>query len=253
MNEDEVISSWEKCGKKDALVKTCDTEKWLRGVGLEPTKSLTVGYVFILIDAAQSQLADKQSSVRLDKTELLDVSKISPSDFAVKLGRETISIQDYLINLREIGLDVDELMAVVDAQLERNLDRKTKTEYKARRLLELLLSSPFINQRDLDYLVDQFSIYEFASLLLAKKSKVAARLNALKKNQKTNEAREFTRKKWMAEKDDYHGNKSAFARDYVGIISNQFNDTKGDPLHVTQKTIRDVWLSDTPSASKQAG
>lgn len=66
-------------------------------------------------------------------------------------------------------------------------------------------------------------------------------------------AREFVQNEWAAHKNAYDGNKSAFARNYVAIVANKFTDSKGDPLKVTEKTIREVWLSDTPSTSKQAG
>jgi hypothetical protein len=59
-------------------------------------------------------------------------------------------------------------------------------------------------------------------------------------------AREFVQNEWEAHRDEYEGNKSAFARDYVRRVLNELN------VKVTEKTLREVWLS-TPTASKPAG
>lgn len=59
-------------------------------------------------------------------------------------------------------------------------------------------------------------------------------------------AKEFVQSEWAAHQDEYEGNKSAFARDYVRRVLNELN------VRVTEKTLREVWLS-TPTASKPAG
>jgi hypothetical protein len=59
-------------------------------------------------------------------------------------------------------------------------------------------------------------------------------------------AKEFVQKEWEAHRDEYEGNKSAFARDYVRRVLNELN------VKVTEKTLREVWLS-TPTTSKPAG
>ena len=56
-------------------------------------------------------------------------------------------------------------------------------------------------------------------------------------------AKLFVQAEWHEKAEAYKGNKSDFARTYVALILDQFQDTKGDPLQVTVKTIRDVWLS----------
>jgi hypothetical protein len=66
-------------------------------------------------------------------------------------------------------------------------------------------------------------------------------------------AREFIRSEWAKYRQEYLNNKSEFARDYASRISHEFVNAKGDPLKVTEKTIREVWLADTPPASKPAG
>lgn len=64
---------------------------------------------------------------------------------------------------------------------------------------------------------------------------------------------QFVQTEWVQHREAFKNNKTDFASVYVGRVRNEFLDGKGDPLKVTEKTIREVWLSDPPSASKQAG
>ena len=66
-----------------------------------------------------------------------------------------------------------------------------------------------------------------------------------KRHAPLNVARTFTIREWEKNKKDYEFNKTAFARHYVRIISNQFSLPDGTPISVTEKTIRESWLSDT--------
>lgn len=59
------------------------------------------------------------------------------------------------------------------------------------------------------------------------------------------EAKDFVQREWEAHKGAYGGNKSAFARDYVRRVHNELD------VQVTEKTLREVWLS-TPPTSKPA-
>jgi hypothetical protein len=63
-------------------------------------------------------------------------------------------------------------------------------------------------------------------------------------------ARAWVTKEWALHSDSYSGNMSAFSRTYVARVKNEFKDLKGDPLIVTEKTIREVWLKKTPAAGK---
>ncbi len=65
-----------------------------------------------------------------------------------------------------------------------------------------------------------------------------------------NMARDWVCKEWKQHRESYSGNKSDFSRTYVTRVVNEFINSKGEPLKVTEKTIREVWLSDTPSAGK---
>lgn len=71
-----------------------------------------------------------------------------------------------------------------------------------------------------------------------------AKLGGEKKNQASNQARFFVVAEWAKYRGEYGDNKSAFARDYVRRVKFEMG------VDVTEKTIREVWLS--PSASTPA-
>lgn len=58
-----------------------------------------------------------------------------------------------------------------------------------------------------------------------------------------NRAREFVAQEWATHRSAYGGNKSEFARHYVRRVFNEFG------VSITEKTVREVWLADTPTAS----
>lgn len=66
--------------------------------------------------------------------------------------------------------------------------------------------------------------------------------------QKNNEARAWVQSEWQLHKDGYQGNKSEFSRAYTLLVRNKFTNINGDPLSITDKTIREIWLRDTPNA-----
>jgi hypothetical protein len=70
---------------------------------------------------------------------------------------------------------------------------------------------------------------------------------ALLKHAPQRKAREFVIAEWALYRSNYDNNKSAFARDYVRRVWNEMS------VSVTEKQLREVWLRDTPPASKQAG
>lgn len=92
----------------------------------------------------------------------------------------------------------------------------------------------------------------FEQVLDSAKAQQKARKAAMQRAEKTNKAKAWVRGEWALKKPDYKGNKSDFARTYVSLVRVEFTDNKGDPLSVTEKTIREVWLSDTrPLADRQ--
>ena len=69
-----------------------------------------------------------------------------------------------------------------------------------------------------------------------------ARQSANSRHAPMKEARKWVTGEWQAKGAEFAGNKSDFARVYAGLIRQNFKDVKGDPLSVSDKQIRDVWL-----------
>lgn len=67
------------------------------------------------------------------------------------------------------------------------------------------------------------------------------------KNSTYAKAKTYIQSEWKAHCEEYKNNKSDFARTYSKLVLNQFG------VKVTDKTIREVWLSDTPDAGIRAG
>ena len=65
-----------------------------------------------------------------------------------------------------------------------------------------------------------------------------------------NEARKWVQSEWQFNKVGYDGNKSEFSRAYSLLVKQKFTNKNGEPLSITDKTIREIWLRDTPNASK---
>lgn len=61
------------------------------------------------------------------------------------------------------------------------------------------------------------------------------------------QAKAFVIAEWSLHRAAYENNKSAFSRDYVKRVKNEMS------LNITEKQIREVWLKDTPPASKPDG
>lgn len=79
-------------------------------------------------------------------------------------------------------------------------------------------------------------------------------INALlAKNAENYKAQDFVKNEWAKHRHAYNDNKSAFSRTYVAIVANTFKTANGDPLRITEKQMREVWLKTPLSASKQAG
>lgn len=85
-----------------------------------------------------------------------------------------------------------------------------------------------------------------------RRESAAAVVRAGIRHEFSNSAKEFVKQEWAAKKAAYGSNKTEFARSYVPIVANRFVDRHGDPLKITEKQLREVWLSDTPPACKPA-
>lgn len=179
----------------------------------------------------------------------------SPDEYAKSVRRTVVSPSEYLNYLGEFGFDVEQMKseAQIHEMRSATIDELRGSRKKAEAFFDLFLQEWTVDQTEIEKYLDGYSIYHFIELVVANAASAKARLNALKKHAVTNSAKVFVRAEWVKLHDDYDGNKSAFARDYSARLSHEFKDSKGAPLKVTEKQIREVWLSDTPPASKQAG
>lgn len=73
---------------------------------------------------------------------------------------------------------------------------------------------------------------------------------ANKRHKPMNNARRWVEAEWRLHRDEYKNNKSDFSRTYVKQVLQKFEDSKGDPLSISEKTIKEVWLKDNPDAGK---
>jgi len=153
-----------------------------------------------------------------------------------------------------------------EAETDRILDDLYKWEANARADAEAILAafptidlldsideSPteryelaYIFMRAHEVIKDKANIYSIIELVEIVRSSSAAAWAALR-HEPHRKAREFVIAEWGRHRQEYSGNKSAFARDYVKRVWNELGVT------VTEKQLREVWLRDTPLAGKPAG
>jgi hypothetical protein len=91
---------------------------------------------------------------------------------------------------------------------------------------------------------------ELVAEALSRRTSERAVNAANKRHAPGNNARDWVCQEWALNRDSYSGNKSEFSRIYAARVKHEFKDSKGEQLSVTEKTIREVWLKNTPAAGK---
>ena len=86
------------------------------------------------------------------------------------------------------------------------------------------------------------TVFDLVEPLTAYFHKLQARKNAERRHVAKNNARKFVVAEWVQHKAAYKNNKTAFATDYVSRVANEFVDADGDPLKISTKQVREVWL-----------
>ena len=127
-----------------------------------------------LVDAAVHQLIrqSKQSG-----EDLPTDGAIFPKDIALTLGKLTVTVAEYLGELRRLGIDTDGLQRQAK-EFERNYrDSQAASEEKAQKLFDLMLESPFFTDEEVHALIDSTSIYKFVGLVLDNVTTARARIN----------------------------------------------------------------------------
>jgi len=84
---------------------------------------------------------------------------------------------------------------------------------------------------------------EFFEEELQRRTSERGKNAANKRHAASREARKWVVQEWVQHGvKEYGGNKSEFSRVYMGLVKQKFSDANGDPLSVTDKTIREQWL-----------
>ena len=96
---------------------------------------------------------------------------------------------------------------------------------------------------------DADTVFDLVAPLTAYFHKLQARKNAERSHAAKNKAKKFVLTEWVQHRAAYKNNKTKFATDYVRRVANEFIDANGDPLKISTKQMREVWLKDTPVAS----
>ena len=141
--------------------------------------------------------------------------------------------------LRELGAEFSAMDENADADAQAMLQRIQPVDPNPEVAAYQLL---LINQ-ELRARINFFSLVALIEIVESN----AASAKADIRHAPTKRARAFVLTEWKQHRSAYSGNKSAFARDYVRRIKHELG------VSVTEKTIREVWLADTPNAGKPAG
>jgi hypothetical protein len=229
-----VESSWDDAKRADPRKRTNQSIG-----GLLPSEGDPPDLeILLLIDAA------------FRETMFIEEIDTWPEAIAKRLGKEGISFSEYLVQLRELGLDPEILVSKSMDMKSDYLKSKDDSKKKAIEFFELIKSEWHVTDDQVRDHLDSTTIYELLEIVLSHADEVRARLSAMARHEKTNKAKEFVVAEWQKHREQYGGNKSAFARDYSARVRNEFVNAKGEPLDIKEKTIRELWLSDTPNAGR---
>ena len=135
----------------------------------------------------------------------------------------------------------DEVFAVRYVQLMENLKHCVQSHQKAKGKSLLLLAHAAMDLAHL--LVEKPIGPEERDAFLRER----ARLGGIAKMKKYSPARTWVVSEWAAHHGSYEGNKTVFAKHYARRVKMEHG------VEITEKTIREVWLRNTPFASKRAG
>lgn len=157
---------------------------------------------------------------------------------------------DYDQHVCELCQYIDDAIESADADAEEIFNSINRFTAKAREIdsesdhvRDLMAYNFFLTNKVIHERMNVFSLISLLALL-DKNDKIA---KALKGHAKNHKARAFVETEWAKHRAAYDNNKSAFSRDYVKRVFNELDVT------VTEKQMREVWLKDTPSASKPDG
>jgi hypothetical protein len=209
-----------------------------------------------------------------DKPDIPKEADISDFDAL----RELMDTDQYYVMGFNVILPPHELYAVLALLTIEGAARLTRVNEKRTEHGSWIHPGPFPWDKDSIILAGNLIIEAMAIICWAERSVATEKLSEMRDEQKKNiveqarlderksaskhaintknaphrRAEEFVREEWSKNKAEYNNNKASFARDFVPIVANKFKNNKGDPLKITEKQMREVWLSDTPPTRKPA-
>lgn len=213
-------------------------ENWPMGVDVQPDfpkeedfedldvlqEILCSGHPYDNIDgfenATEAELYAVLALMKIEKAAycLHIAPKKSDMEAMVSRGPHPWKMQK-IIDAGNLLIEAMEIVSYADRELSRSQLRALKNEQQARFEIDLKNEA----------------------------RKETASKGGIASNQKLVAPRDFVKSEWAKHRNVYKNNKSAFARDYARRVLNEFS------VQVTEKTIREVWLSNTPTTSKPAG
>lgn len=137
----------------------------------------------------------------------------------------------------------------VHQSISQFIEKASQIEEGVDDALELMAYNFMLTDQVLHDHLNVFSIISLLTLLQA--DDAAAR--ALVRHSATAKARHWVLSEWAKYGvSEYGGNKTKFCETYVRLLPQRFNTVKGDPLKVSEKQMREVWLK-SPPTGKPAG
>lgn len=129
------------------------------------------------------------------------------------------------------------------ASLNRFISKAEGIDVEEEHASELMAMNFMLTDEVLHKHISVFSVISLLEIF----SHNDASAKALIRHAPNRKAREFVVAEWLMHRDAYGGNKSEFSRHYVARVWNELQ------VKITEKQIREVWLSDTPRASTPDG
>jgi hypothetical protein len=159
-----------------------------------------------------------------------------------------------LANKYELSSEQKKLLGELEQLIEKECDFDSQiVDF----LISISKARSVLNPQDIEQVAmlqkKRFLLYMsralvFAGLARIHTTKVMTKAGGYARHADTNVAKNWVQGKWIEQFSEYKGNKSAFARDYVGLVANNFKFKNGDPMKITERQIREVWLKDIPPA-----
>lgn len=153
-----------------------------------------------------------------------------PDKLADAVGKNLITVDEYLASLKDGGFDVAGLLAFAEELRNRFDDSRVNRKKRAATIFKLVQTQWLVDDDDVKKYIDSDSIYDFMQLVLDHADSTRARLKAIKMHAKDPKQADKALVRecwddWQKQSDRYEG-KAAFARD----MRDKFPNLKSQPV-----------------------